>query len=99
MMEYHQPLLKLFNKLKLFKKYFLPGIHKLNDSVPEKKQGNQTQFSPKKTLVKENWICSCLTFLLSHQLMDRVIEKSIHKFYNNFFHLSQNFYHTMKKRH
>ena len=56
MMEYHQPLLKSLNKLKLFKKYFLPGIYKLNDSVPEKKQGNQTQFSPKKTLVKENWI-------------------------------------------
>ena len=57
MMEYHQPLLlKSLNKLKLFKKYFLSGIYKLNDSVPEKKQGNQTQFSLKMTLVKENWI-------------------------------------------
>ena len=34
----------------------LPGISQLNDSAPDKKQGDQTQVSPKKTLEKGKWI-------------------------------------------
>ena len=33
----------------------LPEISKMNDSAPDKKPKEQTQFSPKKTLVKGKW--------------------------------------------
>ena len=77
----------------------LPWISKLNDSAPDKKQGGQTQFFPKKNLEKGKWIWYCQLYLRSHQLMERVIEKQIHKFYKDFFHLPQNFYRAIKKKH
>ena len=32
------------------------GLSKLNDSALDKKQGDQTQFYPKKTLEKGKWV-------------------------------------------
>ena len=52
----------------------LPGTSKMNDSAPDKKPKEQTQFSPKKTLVKGKWFWYCLLYLLFHQLVDRVTE-------------------------
>ena len=52
----------------------LPEISKMNDSAPDKNLKEQTQFSPKKTLVKEKWFWYCLLHLLSHQLMDLIKE-------------------------
>ena len=46
----------------------------MNDSASDKKPKEQTQFSPKKTLVKGKWFWYCLLYSLSHQLMDRVIK-------------------------
>ena len=51
------------------------GISKLNDSALDKKTWKlNTVFSKKMTIEKGKWICSCLLFSLSQQLMDRVIE-------------------------
>ena len=33
----------------------LPGISNMNNSAPDEKPKEQTQFSPKKTLVKRKW--------------------------------------------
>ena len=49
-------------------------ISKLNDSELDKKQGDRTQFSQKKTIGKGKWIWYCPLFLLLQQLIDRVIE-------------------------
>ena len=46
----------------------------MDNSAPDKKPKEQTQFYPKKTLVKGKWFLYCLLNLLSHHLMDRVIE-------------------------
>ena len=52
----------------------LPVIPKLNDSATEKKPGNQARFSPKKDSRKRKMDLTFLLYLLSHQLMDLVIE-------------------------
>ena len=49
-------------------------ISELKDLVPEKKWGDQTQFSSKKDSRKEQCIWHCLLYLILYQLMDCVIE-------------------------
>ena len=51
-----------------------PEISNMNDSAQDKKPKAQTQFFPKQTLLKGKWFWYCLLYLLSHQLMDRVID-------------------------
>ena len=65
---------QIIEETKVIQEVVLPGICKLNDSAPDKEQGDQTQFFPKKTLEKEKWIWYCLLYLQSQQLMDRVVE-------------------------
>ena len=65
-------------------------VSKLNEQEPDKKQGHQTRFFPKKTLQKSKWILYCLLYLLSHLLIGRVIKWSIHQIYKKVFHLSRN---------
>ena len=36
-------------QIKIIQEIALPGLSQLNDLAPDKKQGDQTQFSPKKT--------------------------------------------------
>ena len=66
---------QIAEQIEAIQKVVLLGISKLNDSALEKKYGNPTQlFQKKMTIEKGKWICSCLLFSLSQQLMDRVIE-------------------------
>ena len=65
---------QIVEQIKVIQGAVLPGICKMNDSAPDKKQKEQTQFSPKKTLVKGKSFWYCLLHLLPHQLMDCVIE-------------------------
>ena len=53
MMQYHQPLLTSLNKIEVIQEVVLREISKLNDQAPDKKQEDQKQFSPKKTLEKK----------------------------------------------
>ena len=52
MMKYHQP--QVMEQIEVIKGVVLLGISKMNDSSPNTKPKEQTQFSSKKTLVKEN---------------------------------------------
>ena len=45
MMKYHQ-----IEQIEVIQELLLPGASKLNNSAINKKLGDQTQFSPKKTL-------------------------------------------------
>ena len=76
----------------------LPVISKLNDSAPEKKPGNQTQFSPKKDSRKRKMNLT-LSIIFVITATDgscyRVVDWS---FLKDFFHLSQHFCHAMKKK-
>ena len=47
-MQQTQPLIN-----EIIQEVVLPGISKQNDSAQDKKQGDQTQFSPKKRLQKK----------------------------------------------
>ena len=90
---------QIVEQIEVIQEVVLPGISKLNDWAPDKKKGDQTQFFRKKILEKGKGIWHCLLYLLSNQLMVRVIERFIHQTYKNFFRLSQNFSHAMKKKH
>ena len=65
---------QIVEQIEVIQGVVLPWISKLNDSAPDKKQGRQTQFSPKKNREKGKWIWYCQLYLWSHQLMERVIE-------------------------
>ena len=49
MIKYHQ-LLQIVEQIEDIQVAVLSGISKLNDSTSDKKQGDETQFSPKKSL-------------------------------------------------
>ena len=65
---------QIVEQIEVFQEVVLPGISKLNDWAPDKKQGDQTQFFQNKILEKGKEIWHCLLYLLSNQLMVRVIE-------------------------
>ena len=65
---------QIVEQIEVIQEVVLQGISKLNDSALYKKQEDQTLFSPKETLEKGKWICHCLSYLISHQLIDRVIK-------------------------
>ena len=44
---------QIIEDIKVIQEVLWPGMYKLNDSPPDKKQGDQTKFFPKKTLEKE----------------------------------------------
>ena len=46
---------QIVEQIEVFQGVVLPGISKMNDSVPVKKPKEQIQFSPKKSLVKGKW--------------------------------------------
>ena len=46
---------QIVEQIEVFQGVVLPGMSKMNDSVPVKKPKEQTQFSPKKSLVKGKW--------------------------------------------
>ena len=48
---------QIVEETKVIKEVVLPGISKLNGSTKNKKQGEQTQFSPNKHYRKWKWIC------------------------------------------
>ena len=76
---------QIVEQIEVIQEVVLPGISKLNDWAPDKKQGDQTQFFQNKILEKGKEIWHCLLYLLSNQLMVRVIEWFIHQTYKNFF--------------
>ena len=76
---------QIVEQIEVIQEVVLPGISKLNDWAPDKKQGDKTQFFRKKILEKGKGIWHCLLYLLSNQLMVRVIEWFIHQTYKNFF--------------
>ena len=76
---------QIVEQIEVIQEVVLPGISKLNDWAPDKKKGDQTQFFRKKILEKGKGIWHCLLYLLSNQLMVRVIEWFIHQTYKNFF--------------
>ena len=43
---------QIIEQIEVIQENVLPGISKLDDSAPGKKQGDQTQFSPKENTVK-----------------------------------------------
>ena len=47
---------QIVEQIEAVQEVVLPGICRLSNSAPGKKQGDQTQFSPKKTLEKRQWI-------------------------------------------
>ena len=47
---------QIVEQIDVIQEVVLPGIYKLNDSAPDKKQEDQAQFSPKKTLENGKWI-------------------------------------------
>ena len=55
---------QILEQVEVNQEVVLPGISELNDSAPDKEPEDQTQFSPKIGLL----------YLLSHRLMDRVME-------------------------
>ena len=61
---------QIIEKIEIIQGVVLTGISKMIDSA----LGKKPKFSPKKTLVNGKWFWCCLLNLLSHQLMDRVIE-------------------------
>ena len=63
----------IVEQIEIIQGVFLPGISQLNDSVPDKKRKGKTQFSPRKDSKKKKNGFD-IAYLLSHQLMDRVIE-------------------------
>ena len=65
---------KIVKQIEVIQGVVLSGISKMNDSAPGKKRKNKHYFLQKKPLVRGNWFWYCLLYLLSHQLMDRVIE-------------------------
>ena len=68
----------------------------MNDSIMNKSQGGQTQFSPqKKTLEKGKWICYCLSYSLSAIIL---IDRLINQLSKKNFHLSQNIHHAMENK-
>ena len=75
---------KIVEQIEIIQGVVLPGISKLNDSAQTRNQ-KKTHFHQKMTLEKGKWIWYCLLYLLSHQLMDRTIEYSIHQLYKTFF--------------
>ena len=48
---------QIVEQIEVIKEVLLPGALKLNDSVKNKEQGDQTQFSPNKHYRKGKWIC------------------------------------------
>ena len=76
---------KIVEQIEIIQGVVLPGISKLNDSAQKRNQKKKTHFLQKMTLEKGKWTWYCLLYLLSHQLMDRAIEYSIHQLYKTFF--------------
>ena len=65
---------EIFEQIGVMQKVVVPGISELKDLVPDKKWGDQTQFSSKKDSRKEQCIWHCLLYLILYQLMDCVIQ-------------------------
>ena len=63
---------EIVEQIEVIQVVLLPGESKQNDSTIKKKQGDQTQFSSKKTLEQRKCICYCVLYSPSHQLMNCV---------------------------
>ena len=74
MMKYHQPLLISLNKLWLFRKHFYQKYLSWMTKHQTKNKETKHSFLQKISIEKGKWIWYCLLYLLSHQLLGRVIE-------------------------
>ena len=89
---------QIFEQIEVIQEVVLPGMSTLNDSGPHKKPKDQTQFSPKKDSRKRK-MDLMLPIIFDMIPIDgsyyRVINSSI---LQDFFHLSQDFCHTIRKK-
>ena len=74
-------------------------MSKLNHSVTNKKQEDQIHFSPEKKTPDKGKQINRLPTHHTGWWISLAIKLSTHQFYKTFFHLYQNVYHAMEKKH